>query len=293
MADEESIGESRVLNHVNKTDADSDNRSKESAAVKHVKPPCACHSCDDPENKVIHICDKSLIAAPSDCKTEAFESKHLNNVLNNDVEIIYEETESNCTSNTAVISEDGDKEQQSMKCNKIIDTSPPNGFVKPLVEGNGLVKLAECLAAVEGNKVTVPDALIKCEDADSNNCDGASNLTTDSEECATPSTEKTQVSDSESACEEEGDSSSDTVAPLCDALAKTSIAEGDCSTSTDTVSDLLDVELGIKYIVYYSEKQMPDIMRLITKDLSEPYSIYTYRYFIHNWPKLCFLVIII
>jgi len=34
---------------------------------------------------------------------------------------------------------------------------------------------------------------------------------------------------------------------------------------------------------------MPDIMRLITKDLSEPYSIYTYRYFIHNWPKLCFL----
>ncbi|ELT99450.1 hypothetical protein CAPTEDRAFT_18748 [Capitella teleta] len=37
------------------------------------------------------------------------------------------------------------------------------------------------------------------------------------------------------------------------------------------------------------KEQMPDIMRLITKDLSEPYSIYTYRYFIHNWPKLCFL----
>lgn len=46
---------------------------------------------------------------------------------------------------------------------------------------------------------------------------------------------------------------------------------------------------GIGYIVYESELQMPDIMRLITKDLSEPYSIYTYRYFIHNWPKLCFL----
>ncbi|XP_038075256.1 uncharacterized protein LOC119743019 [Patiria miniata] len=40
---------------------------------------------------------------------------------------------------------------------------------------------------------------------------------------------------------------------------------------------------------YKSEVQMPDIMRLITKDLSEPYSIYTYRYFIHNWPQLCFL----
>ncbi|XP_074655039.1 uncharacterized protein LOC141908752 [Tubulanus polymorphus] len=45
----------------------------------------------------------------------------------------------------------------------------------------------------------------------------------------------------------------------------------------------------ISYVVYESERQMPDIMRLITKDLSEPYSIYTYRYFIHNWPKLCFL----
>ena len=51
-----------------------------------------------------------------------------------------------------------------------------------------------------------------------------------------------------------------------------------------------DTESDIVYVVYGSEKQMPDIMRLITKDLSEPYSIYTYRYFIHNWPKLCFLV---
>lgn len=45
----------------------------------------------------------------------------------------------------------------------------------------------------------------------------------------------------------------------------------------------------VKYVSYKSELQMPDIMRLIQKDLSEPYSIYTYRYFIHNWPKLCFL----
>lgn len=54
-------------------------------------------------------------------------------------------------------------------------------------------------------------------------------------------------------------------------------------------SVLSNVINGIDYCVYESEKQMPDIMRLITKDLSEPYSIYTYRYFIHNWPKLCFL----
>lgn len=46
---------------------------------------------------------------------------------------------------------------------------------------------------------------------------------------------------------------------------------------------------GIAYVAYESERQMPDIMRLFQKDLSEPYSIYTYRYFIHNWPRLCFL----
>lgn len=49
-------------------------------------------------------------------------------------------------------------------------------------------------------------------------------------------------------------------------------------------------ESDVHYVSYASELQMPDIMRLIQKDLSEPYSIYTYRYFIHNWPKLCFLV---
>ncbi|XP_069805888.1 N-alpha-acetyltransferase 30 [Dendropsophus ebraccatus] len=49
---------------------------------------------------------------------------------------------------------------------------------------------------------------------------------------------------------------------------------------------------SIRYVRYESELQMPDIMRLITKDLSEPYSIYTYRYFIHNWPQLCFLAMV-
>lgn len=50
-----------------------------------------------------------------------------------------------------------------------------------------------------------------------------------------------------------------------------------------------DSETGISFIQYQDETQMPLIMRLIQKDLSEPYSIYTYRYFIHNWPNLCFL----
>lgn len=46
----------------------------------------------------------------------------------------------------------------------------------------------------------------------------------------------------------------------------------------------------IHIVEYENEYQMVDIMRLITNVLSEPYSIYTYRYFIHNWPKLCLLV---
>ncbi|XP_015789896.1 N-alpha-acetyltransferase 30 [Tetranychus urticae] len=49
---------------------------------------------------------------------------------------------------------------------------------------------------------------------------------------------------------------------------------------------------NIQYLNYQSELQMPHIMQLIQKDLSEPYSIYTYRYFIHNWPQLCFLAVL-
>ena len=50
------------------------------------------------------------------------------------------------------------------------------------------------------------------------------------------------------------------------------------------------VEKGVSYSVYRDEEYLEDIMRLISKDLSEPYSIYTYRYFIHNWPTHCYIV---
>ncbi|XP_058057160.1 N-alpha-acetyltransferase 30 [Anopheles bellator] len=73
------------------------------------------------------------------------------------------------------------------------------------------------------------------------------------------------------------------------------------STSTSSISlpstggpqeaPTTEPPIAITYQVYESERQMPAIMALIQKDLSEPYSIYTYRYFIHNWPKLCFLAL--
>ncbi|XP_020713807.1 N-alpha-acetyltransferase 30A isoform X2 [Ceratitis capitata] len=59
------------------------------------------------------------------------------------------------------------------------------------------------------------------------------------------------------------------------------------SVATANEVDLANVH--IDYKEYESELQMHDIMRLIQAELSEPYSIYTYRYFIYNWPKLCFL----
>lgn len=41
----------------------------------------------------------------------------------------------------------------------------------------------------------------------------------------------------------------------------------------------------------YEEKYLSDIIKLIEADLSEPYSIYTYRYFLNTWPELSFLVL--
>jgi peptide alpha-N-acetyltransferase len=49
----------------------------------------------------------------------------------------------------------------------------------------------------------------------------------------------------------------------------------------------------LRYIQYEHalEKQyLPSIRALISKDLSEPYSIYVYRYFLYQWGELCFMV---
>ena len=67
------------------------------------------------------------------------------------------------------------------------------------------------------------------------------------------------------------------------------IEDNACFSSEDTRRTAIS-QRDVTYIVYESELNMPDIIRLIQKDLSEPYSIYTYRYFIHNWPHLCFMV---
>ncbi|CAH8488334.1 unnamed protein product [Schistosoma turkestanicum] len=52
-----------------------------------------------------------------------------------------------------------------------------------------------------------------------------------------------------------------------------------------------DIQNGIIFRQYVGESDLINIINLIGKDLSEPYSIYTYRYFIYNWPHLCLLAI--
>jgi peptide alpha-N-acetyltransferase len=44
-------------------------------------------------------------------------------------------------------------------------------------------------------------------------------------------------------------------------------------------------EKKIEFQEYSNESQLPHIVSLIENDLSEPYCIYTYRYFLHNYPK--------
>ena len=40
---------------------------------------------------------------------------------------------------------------------------------------------------------------------------------------------------------------------------------------------------------YQGEEQLSRIRGLMEKDLSEPYSVFTYRYFLNQWPHLCWL----
>ncbi|KZV28870.1 hypothetical protein F511_13665 [Dorcoceras hygrometricum] len=45
----------------------------------------------------------------------------------------------------------------------------------------------------------------------------------------------------------------------------------------------------IEYVSYGGEHHLPLIMDLVDQELSEPYSIFTYRYFVYLWPQLSFL----
>lgn len=47
----------------------------------------------------------------------------------------------------------------------------------------------------------------------------------------------------------------------------------------------------IRYEHRLEQQYLPSIRALISRDLSEPYSIYVYRYFLYQWSHLCFMVV--
>ncbi|KAF2102225.1 acyl-CoA N-acyltransferase [Rhizodiscina lignyota] len=55
-----------------------------------------------------------------------------------------------------------------------------------------------------------------------------------------------------------------------------------------------DPHTGLIYAQYEVAKEetyLDPIRAMISKDLSEPYSIYVYRYFLNQWPQLCFMAL--
>lgn len=138
----------------------------------------------------------------------------------------------------------------------LVDKHPPNGMTYISSDANGLICQKKDSSQLF-EAVTVDPSIVNPLQGECNSVDGDEHMCT---------------------CDKSGNE---------DICRMSSGLQG--MTVQDDETEGRDVLNGIEYVVYESELQMPDIMRLITKDLSEPYSIYTYRYFIHNWPKLCFL----
>ncbi|KAF2436175.1 acetyltransferase [Tothia fuscella] len=56
----------------------------------------------------------------------------------------------------------------------------------------------------------------------------------------------------------------------------------------------VDGKAKLRYVQYELEKEhifLDPIRQLISKDLSEPYSIYVYRYFLNQWGDLCYMAL--
>ncbi len=63
--------------------------------------------------------------------------------------------------------------------------------------------------------------------------------------------------------------------------------------STESRSSGASKDRELRYVQYDSKHEaiyLSAIRQLISTDLSEPYSIYVYRYFLYQWGDLCFMV---
>lgn len=57
-----------------------------------------------------------------------------------------------------------------------------------------------------------------------------------------------------------------------------------------TQDDDSEIE-NITFVDYMDESQLDSVMSLVGRDLSEPYSIFTYRYFLSRFPELCIIAV--
>jgi peptide alpha-N-acetyltransferase len=63
-------------------------------------------------------------------------------------------------------------------------------------------------------------------------------------------------------------------------------------TTTTATAEKQDEKEELRYVRYDSAREndyVAAMRQLISKDLSEPYSIYVYRYFLYQWGDLCYM----
>ncbi|KAI8039409.1 uncharacterized protein LOC128259157 [Drosophila gunungcola] len=72
-------------------------------------------------------------------------------------------------------------------------------------------------------------------------------------------------------------------------LEKTVLEVEDNPTTSEEIAMIGGQDLKqYTFCVFQEESHLKVLQSLIDEELSEPYSIYTYRYFVYNWPDLCF-----
>lgn len=76
----------------------------------------------------------------------------------------------------------------------------------------------------------------------------------------------------------------------CNSTKNTKIENPSYKYDDDPIEDDEQIP-GIKFVNYHDESQLESVMKLVGKDLSEPYSVFTYRYFLHRFPELCIFAV--
>jgi N-alpha-acetyltransferase 30 len=84
-------------------------------------------------------------------------------------------------------------------------------------------------------------------------------------------------------------------APKSETATKTTPTTTTTTTTTTTVTTIVtEPQSQLRYVRYEQSREneyVPAMKQLISKGLSEPYSIYVYRYFLYQWGDLCFLAL--